>query len=179
MSSRAISGVWAYRVLYVVLATGLLVLSLTPIPPIWQSLPPPDILAGLTCAWVLRRPEYLPPLLVAFVMLLADFLQQRPPGLWAAIMVLVAVALSRRAARVRELPFASEWLLVAIVLLVAVVVNRLALFLVVGANVPIGAVLLQYSFTLAAYPVVVLLSNTVFRVHKLPPGSDEMLGREA
>ena len=179
MSDRAISGAWAYRMLYLALATGLLVLSLTPIPPLWHSLPPPDILACLTCAWVLRRPEYLPPLLVAAVVLLADFLQQRPPGLWAAIMVVLVVALSGRVARVRELPFASEWLLVAIALLVAVLVNRVALYLVLGANVPIGAVLLQYSFTLAAYPVVVLLSNVVFRVQKLPPGSDEMLGREA
>ena len=40
----------------------------------------PDLLVCLCFAWALRRPDYVPALAVAGVMLLADLMFQRPPG---------------------------------------------------------------------------------------------------
>ena len=42
----------------------------------------PDLLIAFAFAWSLRRPEYVPSLLLALLFLLADLLLQRPPGLW-------------------------------------------------------------------------------------------------
>ena len=48
----------------------------------------PDLLIAFALAWSLRRPEYVPTLLLAILFLLGDLLLQRPPGLWALLALL-------------------------------------------------------------------------------------------
>ncbi|MCX8955699.1 rod shape-determining protein MreD, partial [Ruegeria sp. NA] len=69
-----------------------------------------DVLIALTFAWVLRRPDYVPTVLVALVMLMADFLLQRPPGLLAAPTVVGSAYLRSAALGMRDAGFAGEWM---------------------------------------------------------------------
>ena len=66
------ASVWAHRGLYAALALALLFLRLLPLGSIAGAWPGPDLLVCLTFAWVLRRPDYTPVLLIAAVLLLED-----------------------------------------------------------------------------------------------------------
>ena len=77
--------------LYVAAALVIVMAGLLPLGPGWVRWTGPDLLLALTFAWVLRRPDQAPVLLVAAVFLLADLLTLRPPGLRAARSVMAAV----------------------------------------------------------------------------------------
>ena len=51
--------------------------------------PWPDVLLAVVCVWTLRRPDYVPAVVIAAVFLATDLLFQRPPGLWAALVLLL------------------------------------------------------------------------------------------
>ena len=123
----------------------------------------------VTFAWVLRRPHYLPTALIAAVFLLTDFLYMRPPGLWTALVVLAVERLRMREAALREQPLLVELGTVAAVM---VVLHLAAFVLLLVFGVPqaaFGLMLLQLIATLVAYPMVVILAQMVFKVHKLSP----------
>jgi penicillin-binding protein 2 len=105
-----------YRVLWAALIMTAMVALLLPLHPGPGRFPPPDILLLITIAWVLRRPDYVPVGLIAAAFLMADFLFMRPPGLWAALVVLATEYLRAREAGWRDLPFLLEWAIVGAVL---------------------------------------------------------------
>jgi rod shape-determining protein MreD len=47
--------------------------------------------------------------IIVIVFLMADFLLQRPPGLWTALVVLASESLRRRRLQMTEFPFLVEW----------------------------------------------------------------------
>ena len=75
----------------------------------------PDLMLAFTFAWVLRRPDYVPVLLIAAIFLLEDMLLMRPPGLWTADRADRDRDPARsREPRPREMPFMAEWAMVAV-----------------------------------------------------------------
>ena len=90
----------------------------------------PDLLIAFAFAWSLRRPEYVPSLLLALVFLLADLLLQRPPGLWARIALLACENLKGRSRSLRDATFGAEWIAVAVMLAGILIINRIVLSLV-------------------------------------------------
>jgi rod shape-determining protein MreD len=171
------AGVWAHRALYVLLAAVLLFLRMLPLGSLAGRWPGPDLLLCLTLVWVLRRPDYVPALLIALVVLLEDLLLMRPPGLWAAMAVLAAEFLRARAALTRELTFAVEWLLVAGVILAATLGFRLVMALVMLPQVSLGQTLVQALATILCYPAVVVASRAAFGVRKPATGETNAYGR--
>ena len=93
MDNRWISSLWMHRLLFLAVALFLIFIRLLPLPNSAGRLPGPDLLLCLICAWTVRRPEYLPVLMVAAVVLLEDMLLMRPPGLWTGLVILAAVPL--------------------------------------------------------------------------------------
>ncbi len=167
---------WIMRALYVLIVMIVLFVRLLPldtVPKVWAA---PELALAVTFAWVLRRPEFVPPLLIALVFLLADLLLQRPPGLWAALVLIGSEALRARAPGLRDLTFPVEWLTVAITLAIMTLGNRIILGLMVVDQAPLGLSLIQMVMTLIAYPVVVLATRTVFGVRKRAPGDVDMMG---
>jgi rod shape-determining protein MreD len=171
------TGVWSYRLLFVALAALLLFLRLLPLGSVAGRWPGPDLLLCLTLAWVMRRPDYVPALLIAAVVLLEDMLLLRPPGLWAAMVVLAAEFLRARAALTRELTFAVEWLLVAGVMVAATLGYRLVMALVMLPQVSLGQALVQALATILCYPVMVVASRLAFGVRKPATGETDAYGR--
>ena len=177
MVDGATRQVWLHRLLFGALALFLLFARLLPLGGEAGDLPGPDLLLCLIFAWTMRRPDYLPALLIAAVVLLEDMILMRPPGLWAALVVIASEFIRGRVALTRELNFGVEWLLVAGLMVGLMVVNRMvfALFLLPQTN--FGYALLQVVMSMIAYPVVVFLSRVVLDLHKPATGEVDAYGR--
>lgn len=141
------------------------------------GLPGPDLLVLLAFAWVLRRPHYVPVYLVAGVMLLADLLFMRAPGLWSAIVVLGHEFLRNREQGLRDLPFFVEWGIVASLLLVMTLGEALVLLLAAVDQPRLGLTLFELIVTILAYPVVVAVTVLAFGLRRAAPGEVDELGR--
>ncbi|MDG1129200.1 rod shape-determining protein MreD [Seohaeicola saemankumensis] len=177
MAEGSTTRVWGMRMMYLALALVLIFAQLMPLdfsPQAWAG---PDLLVAFTFAWALRRPEFVPALSIGLVVLLADLLFLRPPGLWAALMVLGTQALRNRARNLRDQPFVMEWLAVAGVFLAISVANRLVLAILMVPQAPLGLTIIHVLMTLICYPVVVMLSQWVFGVRKAAPGDLDRLGQ--
>jgi rod shape-determining protein MreD len=177
MAEGVPSTVWAYRALFAVLALALLFLRLLPLGSVAGAWPGPDLLMCLTFAWVLRRPDYVPLVLIALVVLLEDLLLMRPPGLWAALMVLGAEFLRNRTSLTRELSFVVEWVLVAGVMAAVVMGNRLVLAVTMLDQPSLGQAIIQLVASILCYPVVIFLSRLAFGVRKPAAGEIDAYGR--
>lgn len=166
--------IWTYRGLFLLIAATAVTIKLLPIDIEGSALPGPDLIMALTFAWLMRHPALVPLALIAAVVLLADFLLQRPPGLWTALVVLVTEAIRRRRLTMVEVPFLTEWAAFAAIMLGLLLLNRIALWLLVVDLAPPGPVLLHGFVTVLIYPAVAALSHYVLRVPKLAPGEMEL-----
>lgn len=170
MDERGQAYLWAMRALFLALCAGVMFLRLMPLDTLPRGWAGPDLIVALVLAWSLRRPEYVPPLLIAAVMLLTDLLFQRPPGLWAALVVIGSQALKARAQDLRDLTFMMEWASVATTLVVMTLGFRIVLGITLVDQAPLGLSLMEMVATLLAYPVVVFASHFVLGVRKAAPG---------
>ena len=136
----------------------------------------PDLLIAFAFAWSLRRPEYVPSLLLALVFLLADLLLQRPPGLWAMLALLACENLKGRSRSLRDATFGAEWIAVAVMLAGILIINRIVLSLVLVPAPQLKLSLLELGVTILIYPVVVLITRTVMGVRRAAPGELDTLG---
>ncbi len=193
MIDGATREVWAHRILFVVLALVFLFFRLLPLGEIiapcgpedtgcrlmaWFShVPGPDLLLCIIFAWTMRRPDYLPVLLIAAVVLLEDLIVLRPPGLWTGLVVLVSEIIRNRVALTRELNFGVEWLLVSAMMVVMLIVYRLAFGLVLLPQPPFGFAMVQVIWSILCYPLVVFLSRVVLDLYKPGMGEVDAYGR--
>lgn len=179
MAERRPKSRWAMRILFGVLCLLLIFAHLLPLQTLPRGWAGPDVMLALTFAWVLRRPDFVPPLLIAGVFLLADLLFQRPPGLWAALVLLGSQTLRAREPGLRDLTFAVEWVSVATTLVAMTLGYRIILALLMVDQAPLGLSLMQLVATLVVYPLVALVSHGIFGVRKIAPGDIDALESRA
>lgn len=177
MARSFISPRWGFRGLYVAMAMLLVLLRMMPIRTLPTTLPGPDFLTCVTLVWVLRRPEYVPVVLIAVVFLMEDFLLMRPPGLWAVIVLIGTEFLRSREALTRELGLAMEWAMVSIVMIGMALAYRLAYAVAFLEAPPLSLVALQLLGSILCYPFVVGLSRLAFGLRKAATGELDALGR--
>lgn len=168
---------WMYRLLFLSLALLLLFFRLLPLGGEPGRLPGPDLLLCLIMAWVVRRPDYLPMLLILLVVLVEDLILMRPPGLWTAIIVLATEFLRGRAILTRELSFLVEWAVVSGLMVGAMLAYRLALGLALVPQPPFGFSAVQILWSIACYPLVVFASRMVIDLKKPAAGEVDDYGR--
>ncbi|WP_149141341.1 rod shape-determining protein MreD [Gemmobacter caeruleus] len=169
--------VLVHRGLYVLMALALLFLRLLPLGNGANGLPGPDLLLCVTLCWLLRRPDYLPALLIAAVFLLEDLLLLRPPGLWTAIVLLGTEVLRSRIALTRELSFPLEWLFIGLLMTAMFLAYRLAFAVTLMPQVGFGFAMVQVVASILVYPLVVWLSHLTLGVHKPGMGEVDDMGR--
>ncbi|UZD90100.1 rod shape-determining protein MreD [Cognatishimia activa] len=157
---------WIMRGTFAALAIGLLFWSLLPLNTVPRNWTGPDLLMVLTMVWVLRRPDYAPAFLIAAVILLADFLLGRPPGLLAAITVFVCDNLRRRAMNRSEMVFSVEWLTAAAALTVIAVANRLLTAVFILEQAPLTLTLVQLVASILVYPLVAGFCSLILGVRQ-------------
>ncbi|MGR3501562.1 rod shape-determining protein MreD [Pseudaestuariivita sp.] len=177
MAERAdLSHVWTMRATFVALCFGVLVVYLLPTDALGSRWPAPDLMLALTFVWALRRPRYVPILLIALVFLLADLLFQRPPGLLAGLVVMATEWLKGRARTMRDGGWVTE-LATAVGALVAVTLAyRLILIALFVPVPPLALTLIELIFTAAAIPVLMVLSRLAFGLRRTAPGEVDTLG---
>lgn len=167
--------VWSFRFAYLGLSALIVLISMLPLGLAGAGFPGPDVLLALTLAWLLRQPTVVPFVSIVLVFLLADFLMQRPPGLWTLLAVIATESLRRRRLVMTELPFLVEWGAVAVTVMAMVIGERLILWLLFLDLPPLGLSLAHGLVTIALYPVVVAVSKYVFGLRKLGPAELETL----
>ena len=160
---------WLYRLLFLGISGLIIFFHLLPLRTTPGAWPGPDLLQAFTYAFVLRRPEYVPLLLIASVMFIADMLFQRPPGLQAALVVIASEFLRRRHHLMRDLPFLAEWGIVAALLIALTLTQRLILMLFLVPRPALGPTLIQLAITIAVYPLVVVITRHIFGVRMATP----------
>lgn len=166
-----------HRGVFVAVAVLSMFLRLLPIDFEAGRWPGPDILLCLTLAWVMRRPDYLPTLLIAAVFFVEDLLLMRPPGLWTALVLLGTELVRSRLALSRELSFPAEWLLTGLLMIVMVLLYRLAFAMTLLPQTSLGYAMIQVLTSILIYPVVVWVSHATLGVHKPVMGEIDKLGR--
>ena len=170
MAELSTSRLWLMRAGFVALALVIMFFHLLPLDTVPRRWAPPDLLIAFAFAWCLRRPDYVPPVILALVMLMGDLMLQRPPGLLAMLLVLGCEYLKNQTAGLRGASFLGEWVAVGMVLVGITVLNRLTLGLVAVQPAPLGLSLIQMVLTIAVYPVVVAVTQSLLGVRKLAPG---------
>lgn len=179
MAEHTMTRVWTMRVIFIFLSLVFLFFKLLPLEFSPRSWVGPDLGIALIFVWVLRRPEYVPPLSIAAVMLLADFMLQRPPGLLAGIVLIASQNLRGRVQSLRDLPFAVEYFTIAVTLAMVTLAYHFALGVLLSGRPPLGLSLIEMIATLIAYPLVMLVSKYVFGVRKSNLGEVNALGQRA
>ncbi|MGH1331032.1 MAG: rod shape-determining protein MreD [Paracoccaceae bacterium] len=167
---------WIYRGLLLVISAVVIFFHLLPIRVGQAYWPGPDLVLGFAFAWVMRRPEFVPVLLVGGLVLLTDILFLRPPGLWAALAVIGLEFLRAREHLSRDLPFPVEWAMVAAVLIAMTLADRFFLAVFAVDQVGLGLAVMQLITTIAVYPLIVLISGTLLGIHKIAPGEVDDMG---
>ncbi len=114
-----------YRVVLLLVAAVIMFTRLLPLDLGAGRLPGPDLLLVLVMAWVVRRPDYAPAVLIVPMFFLADMLFLRVPGVWTMMVLLGTEFLRRRETRLREQSFLVEYGMVAATLLAMLVGQRL------------------------------------------------------
>ncbi|MCX7567807.1 rod shape-determining protein MreD [Sulfitobacter sp. F26169L] len=137
----------------------------------------PDLLIAFAFAWSLRRPEYVPTLLLAVIFLLSDLLLQRPPGLWALLALLACENLKGRSRTLRDSTFGAEWIAVSLLLTGILIANRVVLSVLMVTPPHLRLSLLELGITILVYPVVVFVTRSVMGVRRAAPGELDTLGR--
>lgn len=176
MAESPAATLWTGRVVYLALATIVIFIQLLPLDTAPPGFAGPDILLALTLAWVARRPAYVPVGVVVVVFLLTDLLFQRPPGLWAALVVMLVEAVRSRSRGLRNVPLALEWGTVAAGIVAITLTNRLILIVVMTPQAPLTLTLIQMVMTIAIYPVVVGMGHFFFGLTRPAPGQVDSRG---
>ncbi|MEM6324734.1 MAG: rod shape-determining protein MreD [Pseudomonadota bacterium] len=149
------------------LALVILGLQLLPLGLSDTGLPPPDWLLAFTLAWLYRQPVVMSIGMIVVVFLLADFLLQRPPGLWTALVLLITEWLRQRRVTLTEVNFLIEWGSIAGAVLALLLLERFVLWILVAPQTSLGLSLMHGLLTVAVYPIAVAVSHYVFRVRKV------------
>lgn len=169
---------WGYRATFLGLSALILFFALLPFGSADGGLPGPELTLCFICAWILRRPDYVPLWLMVPILLMDDILLMRPLGLWTLIVLVVSEVLRRQVDHAEALPFSSELPLVAGWIAGAFVAQYLFLLLLVAETPPLTGLILQAIGTIVAYPFVVLFSQLI-GVRRLAPGELDTLGARA
>jgi rod shape-determining protein MreD len=166
MAERVDSRIWALRGVFIALACALMAAALVPLdmrPAAWAG---PDLLLAVTMAWVTRQPSALPIVVVAFIFLIADLLLMRPPGLWAALVVVLTEAVRQRHSEFRSMSFLAEWGAIAGGIIAIAVTYRIILFILAVPRAPLGLSAMETAMTILVYPIVVILAHYLFGIRK-------------
>ncbi|MEM8538842.1 MAG: rod shape-determining protein MreD [Pseudomonadota bacterium] len=170
MAERSDPQIWVKRGAFAALVFAIIVIGLVPFdlrPAGWAG---PDMLLAFTLAWIIRKPGYLPVLAIAALFLFADLLFLRPPGLWAALIVILTEFLRRQHRELRALPFLAEWGTITAGIIAITVLNRAILLLAVAPVPPLGLSLMQMAATILIYPVACAATHFIFGVRKAATG---------
>ncbi len=155
---------WAYYIKYLMICFIILSLQLLPMKIVHQEVLWPNLIYLITVAWLIRKPSYLPVILILFVHIISDILLLMPLGLWSALSLIGYEFLRWRSLSQGRLKLGQELLLVNIVLILLTFIQIGIEFIFKIESPPIGMILLQLTFSLLIYPIVIFVLHSILRV---------------
>lgn len=176
MTDNAGRQVWVGRGIFLGLAFAIMFIQLLPLDQRPTLLSPPDLLVVLTFVWVARRPDFVPFVMIGLVLFLADLLFQRPPGLFAALVVIASEVIRGRARTLRETTIFGEAGMIAIAIITIMLINRAVLAIVLTPQASQVQTILHILMTLVAIPFVMGAAQFIFGVRRPVPGQYETKG---
>ena len=147
---------WRYRMVFVLLVAMILYVRIIPVAPGPGALPWPDLLLTLILAWIQRRPDHLPALLIAGALLAQDIALMRPLGLGAGLGFAAAEFLRGHNRGAGERPFAGEWVFVAVLIAGLTLIEMVVMLILEPGLAQPGSHLARALMSVIAYPVVAL-----------------------
>ncbi len=117
---------WAYALLFAAIAALVVFLRILPTGGSAGGWPPPDFIVLAGFAWVAQRPDFVPVLLFAALLVVTELLFLRPPGVASGLAVIGLEAIRARAGLLRERGFLTEWITVGVILALMLVAERIA-----------------------------------------------------
>lgn len=169
MSELTPSRLWVMRLAFALLVLTLLFFHLLPLQTATGGWIWPDLILTFALAWSVRRPKYVPAVLLAGAFLLADLLLQRPPGLWAMLALVACERIKLQSLSLRDASLATELASVTAWIVGIGLSYRIILALLLVDMPPIGPALIQIAVTVAAYPLVMGITHTFMGVRKATP----------
>lgn len=164
------------RSIYIALCLTIIMLRLQPFSTLPQAWPRPDLLVALTFVYALRRPQTVPPLVIAGIFLLADLLFLNPPGLITALMVISGETLRRRSHGLRSASAVAEWAMIAVAIAAITVLERAVLFVLMVPRPDLGPVLIGMIGTIAIVPAVDLGARVFLGLRRTAHGERDEKG---
>lgn len=176
MNDLSPARLWLMRSSFLILTLVILFFHLLPLETTPRRWAGPDLLLCFALAWSMRRPEYVPAPILAMAFLLADFMLQRPPGLWALLALLACENLKSRARGLRDANFVAEWMTVGLILIAVTFAYRIGLGLALLDLPPLALSLTELGMTIVAFPLVVAVTHYIMGVRKAAAGELDALG---
>ena len=161
---------------YLALSVIILFFQLIPLHFVPSHFAGPDLLMAITLAWTIRRPEFVPTLLVAVVYLLADFLLQRPPGLLSLLVILGCKLIETQSIRLRTSSFTNEWIFIGCIITSIILLFWMVQALVGISQAPIKVNFVQITFTFLLSPLIVVISHLFFLIRKSRMPVEDIIG---
>ena len=169
MNERVPSHLWTMRLAFGLLVMAILFMRLLPLQTASGGLIWPNFVLCFALAWSVRRPEFVPAVLLAGLFLLSDLLLQRPPGLWAVLALIACEQMKGQTRALRDASLASEFGAVAIRIVGVGVAYQVILSVLLVESTPLIPALLQIVVTVIAYPLVVAITHGIMNVRKAAP----------
>ena len=166
MSKLPSERILIYRIIFIAVATFLILANLMPLQTAPQSWPWPNTLLLVIFCWSLREPNFVPVPLIIAVLLLQDFLLHRPPGLFSGISVMILILIKAITASSDDKSFLAEWVRVSLAFAAIPLIFHLVLSLSFVKTIELRISLIQTLFNITTYPFIVLVSHYIFRVKR-------------
>ena len=169
MSDLATSRLWMKRAAFALLVLTILFFHLLPLQTAAGGLIWPDFILTFALAWSVRRPQYVPAVLLAGTFLLADLLLQRPPGLWAVLALIACERVKLQSRSLRDASLTTELATVTAWIVGIGLTYRIILAILLVEMPPIGPSLIQIAATVVSYPLVMGITHAFLGVRKAAP----------
>lgn len=164
MAELARSTIWRGRLIFVALSFVLLFFRLLPLQTVPRNIAGPDIIMAFVFYLCLRQPMSVPSILIAIVILIEDLFLQRPPGLYAALIIMAGAWLKLSASHNPDRSYFRDWWMAGLAILGVMIGGRVILAM---ALVPLPSLTLHLSqsiATIAIFPIVGVLAYYVLRM---------------
>lgn len=169
MSEHNAARPWTMRIAFLALVVVILFFHMLPLQTATGGWIWPDLILAFALAWSVRRPDFVPVVLLAGCFLLADLLLQRPPGLWAVLALVACAQMQHQSRTLRDASLATELMSAAAWIVGVGLGYRIILAILLVETPSLAPALLQIVMTVIAYPVVVAITHVLMGVRKSTP----------
>mgnify|MGYP001240726233 CR=1 FL=1 len=156
---------WTSSIKYLLLSFIIISVQILPLPIVQQEILWPDLIFLFSVGWLLRKPDQLPIMVIYLVHLISDIVLLRPIGLWSGLSLIVFVFVKWRIYKTKAIFQIGQELIFVMALLALVLITNLILqYMFKILNPPITMIMLQMTFSLLIYPLVMGILHYILGV---------------